>query len=53
MAGKLYKNSFKLNVAWGDGRRAAQTGLLVSANPYSVGVPAYQAWIDGFNNTFA
>lgn len=53
MAGKLYKNSFKLNVAWGDGHRAAQTGLLVSANPYSVDVPAYQAWIDGFNNTFA
>jgi len=53
MAGKLYKNSVHLQHAWGDGRRAAQTGLLVGANPFSVGVPAYQAWIDGFNNTFA
>jgi hypothetical protein len=50
---KWYKNSIRLQKAWGDGRRAAQTGLLVDTNPYSAGVPAYQAWIDGFNNTFA
>jgi hypothetical protein len=53
MAGKIYKNSFKLNDAWGDGRRAAQTGQLVGTNPFISGIPAYQAWIDGFNNTFA
>jgi hypothetical protein len=34
MAGKIYKNSFKLNEAWGDGRRAAQTGALVGTNPF-------------------
>jgi hypothetical protein len=45
MAGKIYKNSFKLN--------AAQTGALVGTNPFDASVPAYQAWIDGFNNTFA
>lgn len=53
MAGKLYKNSVHLNDAWGDGRGAAQTGKLVGTNPFDSGVPAYQAWIDGFNNTFA
>lgn len=53
MAGKWYKKSILLQEAWGDGRRAAQTGQLVGTNPFTAGVPAYQAWIDGFNNTFA
>lgn len=53
MAGKIYKNSFILNSAWGDGRRAAETEQSIETNPYESDDPAYQAWIDSFNNTFA
>lgn len=53
MAGKIYKNSFILNSAWGDGRRSAETEQSIETNPYESDDPAYQAWIDGFNNIFA
>jgi len=52
MAGKIYKNAFELNNAWGDGRRAAETGLLIGDNPFPVGVPENTAWIAGFSDVF-
>ena len=52
MAGKGYANDIRLQVAWGDGRRAALAGLLIGTNPHLAGSPQSLAWIEGFNNTF-
>lgn len=52
MAGKGYANDIRLQVAWGDGRRAALAGALIGTNPHLAGSPQSLAWIEGFNNTF-
>jgi len=53
MVGKVYKNSGKLNRAWGDGRRAQLAGALRTTNPHSAnysGSAAELAWFAGWDN---
>jgi ribosome modulation factor len=53
MSGKCYKNSIKLERAWGDGRRAAVAGAAKNTNPHTAnysGSAAEDAWNDGWDN---
>ena len=52
MAGKIYKNSPRLNRAYESGHRAKDLGALQTTNPHVAGTPDYLAWDDGWTGTF-
>ena len=49
--GRIYKNYPELNLSYKDGSRAKDFGQAITTNPFTISVPSFWAWIDGYNKT--